>query len=360
MSSPPSIYPVILCGGSGTRLWPVSLKARPKPFLTLIGETTLFEQAVNRVAGDDRFAPPMVVAGAQHCDIIEEQLNGLDNCGDHRLVVEPTGRNTAPAIALAAALLPSDAIMLVCPSDHHIANEAAFRAAALSAARLASEDWLVSFGIAPERPETGYGYLHRGEPLAGGYQIAKFVEKPDLATAQSYLESGEYSWNGGIFAFRAGALLNELNTHRPAMAQAIAIAVAAGRQEGARFHPQAAAFAEIEGDSIDYAVMENTGRAAMVPADMGWSDIGNWAALHDALQEEMTQGGVDGADANGNVVRGSADLDQCRNVLAMSDGPRVSAIGLENVCIVISGDEVLVTTRDGAQRVGKLPGASKQ
>ncbi|MGB3469665.1 MAG: sugar phosphate nucleotidyltransferase [Erythrobacter sp.] len=366
MTSAPSIYPVILCGGSGTRLWPVSLKTRPKPFLPLIGETTLFEQAVNRVAkdagGDQRFAPPMVVAGAQHCDIIEEQLNGLDTGGEHRLVVEPMGRNTAPAIALAAALLPSDAIMLVCPSDHHIADEAAFRAAAFSAASLAREDWLVSFGIAPEHPETGYGYLHRGEPLEGGYQIAKFVEKPDLATAQSYLESGEYSWNGGIFAFRAGALLNELNSHRPAMAQAIAIAVAAGKQEGARFHPQAAAFAEIEGDSIDYAVMENTSRAAMVPVDMGWSDIGNWAALHDALQEEGAREDAGGADveADGNVVRGLADLDQCRNVLAISDGPRVSAIGLEDVCIVVSGNEVLVTTRDGAQRVGKLPGASNQ
>lgn len=356
MTSVASIHPVILCGGSGTRLWPVSLKAKPKPFLPLIGETTLFEQAVIRVAGDDRFAAPMVVAGAQHCDIIEEQLNGLEGDAEHRLIVEPMGRNTAPAIALAAAMLPAEAIMLVCPSDHHIADEAAFRAAALAAAELAREDWLVSFGIAPERPETGYGYLHRGEPLPGGYKIAKFVEKPDLATAQSYLESGEYSWNGGIFAFRAGALLNELSAHRPAMAQAVAVAVAAGKREGARFHPQTEAFAQIEGDSIDYAVMENTTRAAMVPVDMGWSDIGNWAALHDALSEQSRPA----ADPAGNVICGVADLDDCRNVLAMSDGPRISAIGLEDVCIVVSGDEVLVTTREGAQKVGKLPGASSQ
>ncbi len=358
MISVAPIHPVILCGGSGTRLWPVSRKEKPKPFLPLIGNTTLFEQAVDRVSGEHGFAPPIIVAGAQHCDLIEEQLRGFSADGQHRVIVEPMGRNTAPAIALAAATLPSDAIMLVCPSDHHIADADAFRAAALSAADLAREDWFVSFGIAPEGPETGYGYLHRGEPLPGGYRIAKFVEKPDLATAQGYLDTGEYSWNGGIFAFRAGALLNELNTHRPAMAQAVAVAVAAGRTDGARFHPQADAFAEIEGDSIDYAVMENTRRAAMVPVDMGWSDIGNWAALHDAL--DALDAGAGSGDAAGNVSRGRADLDRCHNVLAISDGPRISAIGLEDVCIVVSGDEVLVTTRDGAQAVGKLPGAANQ
>jgi len=358
MTSTSAIYPVILCGGSGTRLWPVSRKTKPKPFLPLIGATTLFEQAVGRVAGDDRFTSPIVVAGAAHCDLIEEQLGSTP---DYDLIVEPEGKNTAPAIALAAARLPSDAIMLVCPSDHHIADEEAFREAALAAAELAREDWLVSFGIAPERPETGYGYLHRGEPLPGGYRIAKFVEKPNLEKAQGYLASGEYSWNGGIFAFRAGALLSELDAHRPAIAQAVAVSVAAGKVEGSRFYPEAASFREITGDSIDYAVMENTGRAAMVPVDMGWSDIGNWAALQDALADEAAKGAGELAlDDKGNVTRGAADLDECKNVLVTSDGPRVSAIGLEDVCIVVSGDEVLVTTRDGAQRVGKLPGASNQ
>ena len=356
MANASPIHPVILCGGSGTRLWPYSLKQKPKPFLPLIGETTLFEQAVGRVSGDDRFADPIVVAGAKHCDLIEEQIANVSGTGGHSLIVEPIGRNTAPAIALAAARLPSDAIMLVCPSDHHIADEAAFREAALAAAELARDDYLVSFGIAPEHPETGYGYLHRGEQLAGGYKIAKFVEKPDLETAKQYLASGEYSWNGGIFVFRAGAFLNELDTHRPAMAQAVAVSVAAGKTEGARFHPQAEAFAEIEGDSVDYAVMENTARAAMVPVDMGWSDIGNWAALQDALKQQPGA-----ADDNGNVIRGgTADLDQCRNVLTVCDGPRVSVIGLEDVCIIVSNGEVMVTTRDGAQRVGKLPGAANQ
>ncbi|MEM9310296.1 MAG: sugar phosphate nucleotidyltransferase [Pseudomonadota bacterium] len=357
MTSAAPIHPVILCGGSGTRLWPVSRKIKPKPFLPLIGEQTLFEQAVGRVSGDDRFAAPIVVAGEAHCDIIEEQLAGVES---YRLIVEPKGKNTAPAIALAAAQLPSDAIMLVCPSDHHIADEAAFRNAAVAAADLAREDWLVSFGIAPERPETGYGYLHRGNPLPGGFQIAQFVEKPDLETAQAYLASGEYSWNGGIFAFRSGALLGELDTHRPSMAQAVAVSVAAGRLRGSRFYPQAAAFEEIEGDSIDYAVMENTKRAAMVPVDMGWSDIGNWAALHDALAQESASSDGQSSGGKGNIQRGSVDFDACRNVLAISDGPRVSAVGVEDVCIVVSGNEVLVTTREGAQRVGKLPGASNQ
>ncbi len=346
-----SIHPVILCGGSGTRLWPASRKAMPKPFLPLIGDTTLFEQAVGRVTGNAQFAAPIIVAGAQHCGLIEEQMHGAP----HRLIVEPAARNTAPAIALAAALLPPDDIILVCPSDHHIADEAAFRSAALVAGELAAQDYLVSIGIAPDRPETGYGYLRRGEELPGGYKIAEFVEKPDRARAESYLASGEYSWNGGIFVFRAGALLDELARHRPAMAKSVLQAALAGREDGTRFHPNPDVFASIEGDSIDYAVMENTARAAMVPADMGWSDIGNWTALRDALSEQLNGGG-DGD----NVIRGTADLLDCSNVLALSDGPRISAVGLSNVCIIVSDGEVLVTTCDDAQAVGKLPGAAHQ
>lgn len=344
------IYPVILCGGSGARLWPLSHRGLPKPFLPLVTEETLFEQAVRRVAGDDRFAAPLVVAGAAHGDLIMTQLGETPGA---RLVVEPCARNTAPAIALAAALLPEDAVMLVCPSDHHIADAGAFRAAALAAAELARQDYLVSFGIAPDRPETGYGYLERGTPLAGGFTIARFVEKPDLARAQEYLASGKFSWNGGIFAFRAGRLLEELAQHRPEMAALVRRAVAEGREDGVRFLPAAEPFAAIAGDSIDYAVMENTSSAAMVSVDMGWSDIGNWAALADAL--------AGAADGEGNIARGGpVDLAQCKGVLALTDGPRISAVGLEDVCIIVSGNEVLVTTREGAQMVGKLPGAANQ
>jgi mannose-1-phosphate guanylyltransferase len=348
------IHPVILCGGSGTRLWPLSRKQAPKPFLPLVDTESLFEQAVRRVSRDDLFAPITVVAGAAHRDVIVSQLNSARKA---RLIVEPAARNTAPAIALAAALLPEDAVMLICPSDHHIANTNAFQKAAAAAAILAREDRLVSFGITPIHPETGYGYLEHGEPLIEGFEIRRFVEKPDLATAQDCLASGNYSWNGGIFAFRAGHFLDELTQHRPKMAKSVRQAVAQGREDGGQFHPALEPFAAIEGDSVDYAVMENTKRAAMVPVDMGWSDIGNWAALSDALAEN--------ADATNNIKRlinddGAIDFDQCRGVFAMTDGPRISVIGLTDVCVVVSGGEVLVTSREGAQRVGKLPGAVNQ
>ncbi|BDW83615.1 hypothetical protein MACH24_30530 [Erythrobacter sp. Dej080120_24] len=344
------IHPVILCGGGGTRLWPLSRKAKPKPFLPLVEEESLFQQAVHRLAKDSSFAHPIIVAGSDHVDLIESQLGQVEVA---KLVIEPVARNTAPAIALAADLLPQDSIMLVCPSDHHIANPEAFRDAARAAAELARDNYLVAFGIAPDRPETGYGYLERGEALKGGYTIARFVEKPDLSRAQAYLASGDFSWNGGIFAFRAGHYLEELATHRPAMALLVQRAVEKGISEGKRFYPEADAFAAIAGDSVDYAVMENTARAAMVPVEMGWSDIGNWSALADALSHK--------ADGDGNLAKaGTADFDGCSGVLTISDGPRISAVGLEDICIIVSGNEVLVTTRDGAQSVGKLPGAANQ
>jgi len=341
------IHPVVLCGGSGTRLWPRSRKHKPKPFLPLVGEQTLFEATLGRCAGDDRFADPVVVTGAAHLEHVQAQTAPFPGA---TIIVEPEAKNTAAAIGLAAALLPPDAIMLVCPSDHHIADPAAFREAASAAARLAREDWLVAFGITPTAPETGYGYILRGEPIEGGFAVKKFVEKPDLATAQSFLADGNYSWNGGIFAFRAGTFLDELSRHRPALADAVRDAVAKGREDGASFHPDPRAFAAIEGESVDYAVMEETDRAAMVPAAMGWSDIGNWQALRDARE----------ADENGNRTRGNVELVDCRNVLAESDGPRISVIGLEDIAIVVDGDEVLVTSMHGAQKVGKLGGATNQ
>ncbi|MCW1401715.1 sugar phosphate nucleotidyltransferase [Novosphingobium sp. MW5] len=342
------ITPVILCGGSGTRLWPRSRASFPKPFLPLVGHETLFEGTVARASDPAAFAPPIVVTGTAHLDHVERQLSGHEGA---QVIVEPSARNTAAAIALAALRLPEDAVMLVCPSDHHIADSAAFASAAKAAAALAAEDWLVSFGIEAKTPETGFGYLHRGEAIgSGGFKVARFVEKPDLERAQEFLASGEYAWNGGIFAFRTGAFLKELGEHRPAILEAARAAVATGREEGARFHPDAEAFARIDSESVDYAVMENTSRAAMVPADMGWSDIGNWHALRDARA----------GDENGNRVSGRAELVDCRNVLVESDGPRVSVIGLEDVIVVVDGDEILVTTIAGAQLVGKLSGAVNQ
>ena len=341
------VTPVILCGGGGTRLWPRSRKEHPKPFLQLLGTKTLFQQTAERCANRELFDPPLIVAGEMHVPAIEEQL-GLLNDGD--VIIEPAARNTAPAIALAAARLEPDAIMLVCPSDHFIADQNAFERAVIDAAMLAEDDWLVSLAIQPDRPETGYGYVKRGRAIEGGHRVEKFVEKPSLETAITFLSDGGYSWNGGIFAFRAGALLDELSIHRPDMARLIREANDAGEVAERLFRPASDPFMAIVGESIDYAVMENTSRAAMVPAAMGWSDIGNWASLH----------AVSNCDENGNTTHGQAELVDCENVLVSSDGPRVSALGLKDVCIIIDGNEVLVTTSEAAPHVGKLNGAQQK
>jgi len=347
MSAPDPIHPVILCGGEGRRLWPVSRSDKPKPFLPLIAGRSLLQSTLDRVADDARFAPPVIVAAAQHRALIEAQVTA-----DHRLILEPVGCNTAPAIALATALLDPDDIILVCPSDHHIADDAAFRDAALAAAELAREDWLVCLGIAPDGPETGYGYIQRAEPLRHGYRVGRYTEKPDRATAARLLVCGDYSWNAGIFALRAGHFLAELAKHRPDMARLAAQAVESGRNESGCFYPAKDAFAAIDGDSIDRAVMENTDRAAMVEADMGWTDIGNWDALATVLEREAGEIGV-----GRNIAVGSADLQGSRQVFTMSDGPRISVVGLEDICVIVSGDEVLVTSRKAAENVGALPGA---
>lgn len=341
------IHPVILCGGSGTRLWPRSRKHRPKPFLPLLGERTLFQQSLDRASDPVRFAAPVIVAGSAHCGLIEEQAGATQGA---RLIVEPQAKNTAPAIALAAQALPAEAIMLVCPSDHHIADTAAFLAGVEEAAALATKDYMVAFGIEPTGPETGYGYIRTGAPLALGHEVAQFVEKPDRATAERFLAQGGYVWNGGIFAFRAGAFLAELEAYRPDMAAQVAQAWAERREDGWQVHPAPEPFAKIAGESVDYAVMENTARAAVVSADMGWSDIGNWDALMAARPN----------DDDGNLAIGPVDLTDCRNVMVETDGARVSVVGLEDVIVVVDDGEVLVTSRAGAQMVGKLPGAAQQ
>jgi mannose-1-phosphate guanylyltransferase/mannose-1-phosphate guanylyltransferase/mannose-6-phosphate isomerase len=346
------IVPVILCGGSGTRLWPRSRAAKPKPFLPLVGDTTLFQATLARCPQEAGFAPPVVVTGKAHLSHVEEQLAGSPGA---RIIVEPAAKNTAAAIALAALRLPDETVMLVCPSDHHIADGEAFAAAARSAAALASEGWLVSFGIEAKTPETGFGYLKRGAPIDGagearGFHVDQFVEKPDRERAKRFLDEAIYAWNGGIFAFRAKDFLAELQAHRPAILEAVLKAVGYGREDGDHFYPDADAFAAVTSESVDYAVMENTARAAMVPAAMGWSDIGNWQSLHEARAR----------DAQGNHASGRVELVDCRNVLVDSDGPRVSVIGLDDIIVVVDGDEVLVTTTAGAQRVGKLSGAANQ
>lgn len=324
-------------------MWPLSRPDRPKPFVPLLGERTLFQQTLDRVSDEERFAPPVIVCGAAHTKFVAEQA------GAHSLIVEPTARNTAPAIALAAAGMPADALLLVCPSDHHIADSQAFLEAIDKAAALAAQGLLVCFGIKPDHPETGYGYIQRGSALGEGYEVARFVEKPDERTARRFLDDGEFMWNGGIFLFRAGDFLGELARHRPEMARRIEESVSDGVREGQVFRPDMEAFAAIEAESIDYAVMEHTGRAAMVSCDMGWSDIGDWNALMAARERagmELLAVGTRCLDAEG--------------VMTISDGPNISLIGIENAVVVVDGNEILVVSRDAAQSVGKLNEAKTQ
>lgn len=343
-----NLVPVILCGGNGTRLWPRSRATKPKPFLPLVNDTTLFQATLGRCPPGAGFGAPVVVTGAGHIEHVEEQLS---DCEGAELIVEPCARNTAAAITLAALRLPENAIMLVCPSDHHIGDTKAFAEAARAAAELAEKGWLVSFGIEATAPETGFGYLKRGEPISDqGFRTAQFVEKPDLARAEAFLAEGIYAWNGGIFAFKVSHFLKELEAYRPQILAAVRKAVDQGRTDGNRFHPDAQAFAVVDSESVDYAVMENTDRAAMVPADMAWSDIGNWQALHVARKR----------DEQGNATCGPVELVDCRDVLVDSDGPKVSVIGLENVFVVVDGDDIMITSAAGAQKVGKLSGAVNQ
>ncbi len=338
------VTPVILCGGSGTRLWPKSRPEKPKPFQPLVGEKTLFEQTIARSEVDAN-QQVLVVGGAGHLQHIDTQAG---NRKALRVIVEPGAKNTAPAIGLAAARLDRDDVMLVCPSDHHIADEDAFQEAVAKAAALAQNGWLVTLGIEPTKPETGFGYIERGEDLGtGSYQVKRFVEKPELATARSFLKRGTFSWNSGIFVFTAGTFLDELQSHRPAMGDAVLASVEAGEENGAYFYPAAEPFQPIEGESIDYAVMENAKKVAVIPVSMGWSDIGNWHSLHEAQE----------ADESGNYSRGPGELIDCRNVFTDSDGPRISVVGLEDVIVVVHGDEVLVTASSHVQKVGQLAGA---
>lgn len=340
-----NILPIILSGGSGTRLWPMSRPERPKQFLPLASDATMFEATLARCSDRSRFAAPMIVANARHADLIEAQLGAISAT----LVLEPLARNTAPAIALAALLAVPDAPMLVMPSDHVIADEAAFMAAVDAALPLVAEGWLTTFGIAPDGPETGYGYIQVGEALSPGiHRVARFVEKPDRTRAEAMIASGDHVWNGGIFLFRADAYLAALATYAPAILAAAQAAVAKAERHGARILPDADAFAASPDDSIDYAVMEKADRVAVVPVAMGWSDVGSWDALY-------TIGSDDVGDAHhGDVI--ALDTSNC---LIRSDGIRIAAVGVSDLIVVASGNDVLILPRGRSQDVKRISEALK-
>lgn len=334
------VIPVILSGGAGTRLWPLSRELRPKQLLALTGETTLLQETARRIAGR-----PIVVCNQEHRFIVAEQLREMD-IEPRAIVIEPVGRNTAPAVAVAAmvAAAEDDALLLVMPSDHLVRDVAAFRAAVDKAVPLAHAGKLVTFGIQPTEANTGYGYIQRGAPLQQGFAVDRFVEKPDRATAESYVASGQYLWNGGIFLFSARAYLNELEQRLPEMVAHCRAALAGGGSDLFFFRLAEESFAAIDGQSIDYAVMEHTRHAAVVPVDMGWSDIGSWSALW----------AESGPDGDGNVLVGDVMATATRNTYVRSERQLVTTIGVEDLIVVATDDAVLVADRDHDQDVKQV------
>jgi mannose-1-phosphate guanylyltransferase / mannose-6-phosphate isomerase len=345
------IHPVILSGGSGTRLWPMSRALYPKQLLALTGERSLLQETAHRVAGDAGFAPPLIVANEEHRFIIAEQLREIGVVPE-ALVLEPIGRNTAPAACVAALRLAGktpDALMLVMPSDRSISDLAAYRDATSRAATAAQAGHLVTFGITPERAETGYGYIAKGrgiEGCEGSYAVTGFVEKPDPATAERYVASGDYFWNSGIFLFPVGLYLAELERLRPDMLAACKRALAGAKPETDFVRLDKTAFAACPGDSIDYAVMEHTTRAAVVPVTMGWSDLGSWDALWDMGDK----------DARGNVLTGNVVAEATGNCYLRSEAGLVAAIGVEDLVVVATDDAVMVAPKGRTQEVKQLVG----
>ena len=342
------IYPVILSGGSGTRLWPLSRAVLPKQLLPLVSNKTMLQETVLRVAGWPELMAPVVVCGNEHRFLVAEQLReiGVAPLG---ILLEPAGRNTAPAVAAAAQFLRKldpDAVMLVLPADHVILDNAAFAAAVARAAAPVAAGALATFGIVPQGPETGYGYIHRGGALdaEGCFKVDRFVEKPDRATAQQFVDAGSYYWNSGMFLFRAERYLSELERCNPQIAVAAEAAVRLGYSDldFCRLHEES--FNACPSDSIDYAVMERTERAVVVPADIGWSDVGSWSALWEVQQR----------DADGNAKRGDVYLDGVTNSLVRAESRIVAVVGVQDLVVVETRDAVLVAHKDQVQRVKQI------
>ena len=341
------ITPVILSGGGGTRLWPMSTPAQPKQFLALTGDSTMFQMTVGRVMDRDRFDAPIIVANTAHADLVEAQLAAI-GVADAVILLEPCARNTAPAIALAALCVADPKTpLLVMPSDHVIINHHAFDEATDALLPLVTDGWLATYGITPTAPETGYGYIQTGETLADGVRaVARFVEKPDAASAEAMVASGDHVWNGGIFLFRADVYLGALAVEAPDIFAAAQAAIASAKRAGTQILPDAQAFAKSPSDSIDYAVMEKAakndgGRVAVAPVEMGWSDVGSWDALHE----------LGGKDDSGNATIGQVRLSEATGNLIHADGIRVSVHGVDDLIIVANGTEVLILPRGHSQKV---------
>ncbi|WP_294120601.1 sugar phosphate nucleotidyltransferase [Sphingomonas sp.] len=332
-SSARPIRPVILAGGAGTRLWPLSTAARPKHLLPLVGDDSLFEQTLQRFG--DRFAEPIIVANKAQ----EAELRAIVAPGT-RIVLEPVKRDSAGAIALAATLADEDELLLICPSDHHIADVSAFHDAITLAQPAAEAGKIITFGIEPNHPATGFGYIAAGAG-EGVRPVARFVEKPAEEKARAMLAEGGHYWNAGIFLASAKSWREELARHAPAILDAASKAIAQGECDGPVIRIDEAEFARAPAKSIDYAVMEHSARVAVVPVAMGWSDVGSWEAVFDAAEK----------GEGGNVVVGEALVIDSHANLIRSDGPKVAAIGVDDLVIIATADAVLVTKLSHSQRV---------
>jgi mannose-1-phosphate guanylyltransferase/mannose-1-phosphate guanylyltransferase/mannose-6-phosphate isomerase len=343
------IIPVILSGGSGTRLWPMSTPETPKQLLALTADETMLQLTAQRAAGE-HFAPPIIVANQRHAEEIEAQLEAV-GAPAQALILEPVARNTAPAIALAALTAGGgEAALLIMPSDHVITDIHAFHAAIHAARPMVDLGWLVTFGIDPHAPETGYGWIHVGEAVAPRvHKVVSFVEKPPRDRAEAMLLDGDHVWNGGIFLFRADAFLSALAVHAPDILHAAQQAMLKADHDGARVHPDAEAFAASPSDSIDYAVMEKAERVAVVPVSMGWSDLGSWDALHE----------LSACDEHGNACKGDVVAIETENCLVQADGVRIALVGVTDLIVVANGTDVLILPRGRSQEVKKLIEAMK-
>ena len=335
------VQPVIMSGGSGTRLWPMSRTAHPKQFLPLTGELTLFQQTALRFSGADaiEFLPPVVITGAAHASLVAAQLDEI-GIAPADIIIEPSARNTAAVAAVAAAWTAKrqpGALTLLAPADHHVADAAAFRSSIAKGAPTASRGAVVTFGIVPTEAHTGFGYIETGAPVADGVsEVGAFREKPDRPTAEHYLTSGRHFWNAGIFLFSPETMIAELSAFAPAIVKEAVSAFNEASTEGSFCRLDPDIFAKCPSDSIDYAVMEKTARAAVVhPIDAGWSDIGAWTAI-----------------ASGEDAR-IAEID-CADVIIKTDGPFVGAIGVSDLVIVATKDAILVAPKSRAQDVRKI------
>ncbi len=344
------ITPVILSGGSGTRLWPLSTDASPKQFLALASPATMFADTLARTADTARFGQALIIGAERHAALMEAEL-AKPGFEDARIILEPSARNTAPAIALAAlAAGGGDTVMLVMPSDHVILDLPAFLAAVDTALPAAQAGWLVTFGITPTGPETGFGYIRMGEGLSetpGVRKVERFIEKPPRDKAEAMLAEGSHAWNAGIFLMRADRYLAELASHAPEMDRAARASLEGADLSARHIRPDAEQFAACPSDSIDYAVMERAQRVAIVPVACGWSDVGSW----DALAE------IGSPDADGNTLSGQVVLLDSRNSHVHADGITVTASGIEDLIIVANGSHVMILPKGRSQDVKKIVAA---